>query len=585
MELLHPQIEILQELESRLGPGVVAPQESRDGHAAFWVPADRVHDVLRTLKSEIARPFAMLFDLTAIDERTRRDRAVAARSDFTLVYELLSFDRPYHARLKVALDGDPPRARSVTGLWPCASWYEREVWDMFGIGFEGHPALRRILMPDTWIGHPLRKDHPARATELGPYRMTEEGLEAEEDASRFRPEAWGLPPASAEDEYLFLNLGPQHPGTHGVLRIALQLDGEEIVNAIPILGFHHRAAEKMAERQTWHTYIPYTDRIDYLSGVNNNLPYLLAVERLAGIEVPARAQVIRVLLCELFRIASHLVWYGTFAQDVGQLSPVFYMFTDREQVLRIIEAICGFRLHPAWFRIGGVAHDLPRGWDDLVRDFLRIFPSRLAEYDGIVMRNSLFKARTVGVGEYTRAEAIEWGVTGPNLRACDFAWDARKKRPYAGYERFDFDVPSATRGDCYGRAQVRVEEMRQSLRIVEQCLKRMPPGPYRALHPLATPPIKEKALQDIETLIAHFLNVTWGPAIPAGEAAATVEGAKGLYSYYAVSDGAPQPYRVRIRAPSFAHLQTIGRISRGHLVADLLANLGSLDYVLGEIDR
>jgi NADH-quinone oxidoreductase subunit C/D len=549
------------------------------------VSNDHVCQILGYLKAAVDRPYRMLYDLTAIDERIRIHRDEQPDGDFTVVYHLLSYDRNEDIRLKVALQGEFPSLPSIVDIWPSANWYEREVWDMFGITFKGHPHLWRILMPPTWNGHPLRKEHPARATEMEPFRLPEEKAVAEQEALQFRPEDWGMTRQSEDSDFLFLNVGPQHPGTHGVLRIVLQLDGETIVDAVPDIGYHHRGAEKMGERQSWHTYIPYTDRIDYLGGVMNNLPYVLAVEQLAGIDVPDRVQVMRIMLAELFRLASHLLWYGTFAQDVGALSPVFYMFTDREHIFQIVEAICGGRMHPSWFRIGGVAQDLPQGWDGLVRDFLKYLPPRLAEYDTLVMRNRIFKARTQGVGSYTLDEAIDWGVTGPGLRACGFAWDFRKKRPYSGYEQFEFDIPTAQHGDCYDRAVVRVEEMRQSLRIIEQCVHNMPAGPYKSNHPLTTPPLKERTMHDIETLITHFLSVSWGPVIPPGEAFIGIEATKGNNGYYLISDGSTIPYRVRIRTPSFPHLQMLPLISRGGMIPDLLAILGSLDYVLADVDR
>jgi NADH-quinone oxidoreductase subunit C/D len=576
---------ISQELERHLGPHSVTEQPTRDGVPTLWIATENLHAALGHLKSDVERPYRMLYDLTAIDERGREHRPQQPPSDFTAVYHLLSFDRNADVRLKVALQGDSPTLPTITDIWPAASWYEREVWDMFGIVFAGHPHLRRLLMPPTWEGHPLRKEHPARATEMGPFRLPEEKEAVEQGALQFRPEDWGMKRGSEDHDFLFLNLGPQHPGTHGVLRLVLQLDGEEIVDVVPDIGYHHRGAEKMGERQSWHTFIPYTDRVDYLGGVMNNLAYVLAVEKLAGIEVPDRAKAVRVMMVELFRIASHLVWYGTFAQDVGALSPVFYMFTDRERIFDIVEAVCGGRMHPNWFRIGGVAQDLPSGWDVLVRDFLDYMPTRLDDYDRMVMRNRIFRARTRGVGAYTREEAIEWGVTGPGLRACGLEWDFRKKRPYSGYEHFEFDIPTADKGDCYDRALVRVAEMRQSLRIVRQCLDHMPEGSYKSDHPLATPPRKERTMHDIETLITHFLGASWGPVIPPGEAFAGIEATKGNNGYYLVSDGDTRAFRVRIRTPSFPHMQMLPLISRGLTVADLLAVLGSIDFVLADVDR
>lgn len=575
---------ITEEIRDLFGPVAIA-QETHDHIPTFWVAKDRMPALLRFLKEEVEQPYKMLYDLSAIDERMRVHREGQPASDFTVVYHLLSFDRNEYLRIKVALAEGMLSLPTITHIWPAANWYEREVWDMFGIAFDGHPHLERILMPKSWTGHPLRKDHPARATEMDPYHLSPEKENAEQEALRFRPEEWGMRQERDGSDFLFLNIGPQHPGTHGVLRIALQLDGEEIVDAIPEIGFHHRGAEKMGERQSWHSYIPYTDRIDYLGGVINNLAYLTAVEKLAGIKVPPRAQVIRVMLSELFRIISHLVWYGTFAGDLGQISPVFFTFNDRERAFTIIEAITGARMHPAWFRIGGVAADLPKGWQNLFLDFIQYLPPRLIEYDRTVMRNAIFKGRTQGIGAFTVDEAIEWGVTGANLRACGLEWDFRKKQPYSGYEQFAFDIPTASKGDCYARATVRIEEMRQSLRIIEQCVKNMPEGPYKSDHHLTTPPMKERTMHDIETLITHFLGVSWGPVIPPGEVLGAIEAAKGNNGYYLVSDGSTDSYRTRIRTPSFAHIQTLPLLSRGMTISDLVVILGSLDFVLADVDR
>ena len=573
-----------QELEQALGPGAT-PQATCDGISTFWLQPGEIHEAIRQLQRDVTQPFRMLYDLTVIDERARRHRNGQPLSDFTVVYHLFSYERNAYIRLKAPLSGDTPSLPSIVDLYPAANWYEREAWDMFGVVFEGHPHLSRILMPKSWEGHPLRKDHPARATEMGPFRLPDEKLDAEQEALRFQPEEWGMLRGREDTDFLFLNVGPQHPGTHGVLRIVLELDGEEIVNAVPDIGFHHRGAEKMGERQTWHTYIPYTDRVDYLGGVMNNLAYLTAFEKLAGITVPPRGQMIRVMMAELFRIISHLVWYGTFAQDVGQMSPVFFTFNDREKAFGMVEAICGARMHPNWFRIGGVAQDLPAGWDGMFREFVDYLPPRLDEYDRMVIRNRLFQARTKGVGGCSVDEAIEWGMTGPNLRACGFEWDLRKKQPYACYEQLDFDIPTGSHGDCYDRAIVHVEEMRQSLRIIQQCVDQMPGGPCNAEHPLTTPPPKARTMHDIETLIDHFLGVSWGPVAPQGESLGAIEATKGNNGYYLVSDGGNGSYRTRIRAPSFAHMQMLPLLCRGLMIPDLLAILGSLDYVLADIDR
>jgi len=561
------------------------PQTARDEIPTYWIAKNDIHEAIRSLRQGVPDPYKLFYDVTAIDERARTHRDDQPSKDFTAVYHLYSFGRNEYVRLKVALDESDLTLPTITDIFPAANWYEREVWDMFGIKFDGHPHLTRILMPSTWVGHPLRKDHPARATEMGPFTLSPEKEDVEQAALQFRPEEWGMSRQREGSDFIFLNVGPQHPGTHGVLRIVLELDGEEIIDCVPEIGFHHRGAEKMGERQTWHTYIPYTDRVDYLGGVMNNFAYLSSVEKLAGITVPPRGQMIRVMMAELFRIMNHLVWYGTFAQDVGQMSPVFFMFNDREKALSIVEAICGARMHPNWFRIGGVAQDLPNGWDGMFRDFLKYMPPRMDEYERTVMRNRLFKVRTKGIGGCTVDEAIEWGMTGPNLRAAGLEWDFRKKQPYSCYDQLEFDIPVATTGDCYDRAIIHIEEIRQSLRIIQQCVDQMPGGPCNADHPLTTPPPKARTMHDIETLINHFLGVSWGPVMPPGEAMVPIEATKGNNGYYLTSDGSTGSYRTRIRTPSFAHMQMLPLLCRGRLIPDLLAIIGSLDYVLADIDR
>ena len=577
--LVYGQVE--ENLYRQFGEDLFIPQNCADNIPTVWVGRKHLIQVLEFLKPS----FSMLYDLFVIDERTRVYRQGQPDSDFTVVYQLLSMERNADLRIKVALDESDLAVPTSISIWPNANWYEREAWDMFGVEFSGHPNLFRILLPPTWEGHALRKDHPARATEMAPFEMGPERVAKEQEALRFRPEDWGMKAESEDSEFMFLNLGPNHPSVHGVFRIALQLDGEVIMDSVPDIGYHHRGAEKMAERQTWHTFIPYSDRIDYLGGVMNNLAYIQSVETLAGIEVPERAKVIRIMLAELFRISSHLVFYGTFVQDVGQMSPVFYMFVDREKLFAIVEAITGGRMHPAWFRIGGVAQDLPNGWDRMIREFLDYLPARLDHYDKMAMQNKMLKERTVGIGVYTQQEALDWGVTGPGLRATGSDWDVRKKRPYGGYDQFDFEVPTAENGDCYDRAVLRIEEMRQSLRIIRQCVDNMPSGPYKSEHSSTTPPPKDRAMEDIETLIHHFLNVSWGPVIPEGEASVMIEATKGINSYHLISDRSTNSYRTRIRTPSFPHLQQIPLISKGLMIPDLIAIIASIDFVMADVDR
>ena len=563
---------------------VLYVQPTLTGMPVFWVRRESLVDILSHLKAQPA-PFSMLYDLSAVDERLRNHRDGLPEADYTVFYHLLSVDRNEDLMLKVALSEYDLRVPTVSRVFANANWYEREIMDMFGIAVAGHPHPERILMPPTWQGHPLRKDYHARATEFDPYTLTVKGQQTEQEAMRFEPEAWGMQRERDGAEFMFLNLGPNHPSAHGAFRIVLQLDGEEVVDCVPDIGYHHRGAEKMAERQSWHSFIPYTDRIDYTGGVMNNLPYVLAAEKLAGIEVPDRVKVIRVMMAEMFRITSHLLFLGTYLQDLGAMTPVFFTFSDRQRGYKVIEGITGFRMHPAWYRIGGVAQDLPQGWEALVQEFLDWMPPRLREYEKAMMENTLVRERTRHVAAFNTAEALEWGVTGPNLRAtgCDF--DLRRQRPYSGYENFDFEVPLAHNGDVFDRGQLRIDEMRQSLRIIQQCVNHMPTGDYKADHPLTTPPPRERMLQHIETLITHFLQVSWGPVLKPNESLQMIEATKGINSYYLTSDGNTMSYRTRIRTPSFPHLQQIPAVMKGGFVPDLIAHLGSIDFVMADVDR
>jgi NADH dehydrogenase I D subunit len=550
-------------LKEKFGVNVREAPKTSD-MVVYHVEQSSLKDVLRFLKERFA--FRRLEDLTAVDESARRKRRDYPR--YTLVYHLLSYEAASRVRLKVALHDEEPVFQSITDIWSCANWYEREVFDMFGIRFEGHPDLRRLIMPPEWQGHPLRKGYPGRATEMAPYTRSDAEKHQPLDAAQY------LTPQS-DEEYL-LNIGPHHLSTHGLMRFILLAHGEEIRDLEMDIGYHHRGVEKIGERQSWIQFIPYTDRVDYLAGVANNLSYVLSLETLAGIKVPERAQVIRVMLAEFFRISNHLMWLGTLAHDT---------VSDREKIMDIVESITGARLHPAWFRPGGLAADLPEGWKEPVDAFVRSFPGRIKAYESLLTRNPIFEGRTRDVGYLSLDDAIEWGITGPLLRASGLNWDVRKNIPYSGYENFEFDIPCFSEGDSYARYRVRIEEMRQSLRIIEQAASNMPGGRYVTDDYRYAIPRKEETLRNIETLIHHFINVTLGPKIPEGEAYLTTEGPRGEQGYYVVSDGLNMAYRMRIRTPDFAHLQAMPLLVVGHSIADLVVIIGSVDYIMPDTDR
>jgi len=389
----------------------------------------------------------------------------------------------------------------------------------------------------------------------------------------------------AEARFMTINMGPQHPATHGVLRLVLELDGEIIVKATPHIGHLHRGVEKLGESKTYHQFIPLTDRLDYTNAMGNNLAYVLAVEKLLGIEVPKRAQYLRVMMTELQRIAAHLIWLGTHVLDLGATTPIFYTFREREDILRIFDEVAGGRLTPTYMRIGGVSKDLPNGIEEKVKAFVQAFPGHMKEYETLLTENVIWLNRTKEVGILSKEDAMNWGVTGPTLRGSGVKWDVRKAFPYSSYDDFDFDIPVGSVGDVYDRYVVRLREMEWSNSIARQALERLPKGPVIAGDPKVALPPKEAVMSDIASLIRQFKIVSEGFYPPKGEVYASVESAKGELGFYVVSDGSNHPFRVRIRPPSFLNLSALPKMIEGSLIADVVTTIGSIDIVLGEIDR
>jgi NADH-quinone oxidoreductase subunit D len=382
-----------------------------------------------------------------------------------------------------------------------------------------------------------------------------------------------------------LNFGPQHPAAHGVLRLILELDGEVVERADPHIGFLHRGTEKLIERKTWLQAIPYFDRLDYVSPMNQEHAFVMAVERMLGITVPLRAQYIRVLYSELTRIANHLLNIATFAMDTGAITPFLWAFEEREKIMEFYERVCGARLHAAYIRPGGVHQDLPDGLLADIGSFAHGFPKLIDDIECLLTENRIFKARTVDIGKISGEDALNWGFTGPMLRASGIAWDLRKTQPYEIYDRLDFDIPIGKHGDCYDRYLVRMAEMRESVKIIIQCVNTMPDGPVAIHNPKIVPPSRPEMKKSMEAMIHHFKLYTEGFHVPEGEVYVAVEAPKGEFGVYLVSDGTNHPYRCKIRAPSYAFLQAIDYLSRGHMLADVVAIIGSMDIVFGEIDR
>ena len=389
----------------------------------------------------------------------------------------------------------------------------------------------------------------------------------------------------AKDQHMVLNMGPQHPATHGVLRLVLEIDGEIVVHVYPEIGYLHTGIEKTCEAKFYQQVVPLTDRVDYLGPMANNLCYCLAVEKLLQLEIPAKAQWIRVMLTELTRLNSHLIWLGTHAMDIGALTVFLYTFREREEILRIFEAVSGQRMMTSYFRIGGLAMEPPLDLFDRIQAFIRTFPEKIDEYSNLLTGNPIFRSRLKGVGYLSAADAVALGVTGPPMRASGVDFDLRRDMPYCSYEKFQFNVPVSTEGDCWARYEVRLVEMRESVKIIQQALDGMPEGAIKADAPKIVLPDREKMKTQMEALIHHFKIVTEGFAVPAGEVYQGIESGHGQMGYYVVSDGTAKPYRVHMRYPSFTTLQALETMCKGRMLADVVAVVGSIDIVLGEIDR
>ena len=536
------------------------------GEDRIQLPKEQLFPLASFLKEEMH--FDFLMDLCGVDYPERENR-------FEVVYQFFSMRKNQRLRLKVPLK-EGEEVRSLTSLWKGANWFEREAYDMFGLRFQGHPNLQRILTHHQFRGHPLRKDYEAdlqqHCTESLPIHF--EGETAEEREYRGEDKGWTP-----------INIGPSHPAMHGTLRLMALLDGEFIRKANVEIGYLHRCFEKMAETHPYNQVIPYTDRLNYCSAPMNNIGYCKTVEKLLGVEIPPRAKAMRVLLAEISRIIDHLVAIGTGAVDLGALTGFFHLFTYREKVYTLFERLCGARLTVSMTRIGGMAQDAPEGWFREVLAFCKDMRKGVDEIDRLLSGNKIFILRTRDVGKVSAEEAIAWGYTGPMLRACGVPLDLRLAEPYYGYDGLNFDIAVGTCGDVYDRYMVRIEEMRQSLSLIEQVVEDMPDGDYSLRDPSIVLPEKKDVYGNIEGLMNHFMLVIKGLRPPKGETYDATEAANGELGFYLISDGSGTPYRLKVRPPSFAIFQSFPRVVEGSMVADAIATVSSMNVIAGELDR
>lgn len=558
----------LDEVLGKFPEGSITLQEGLD-QPTWVVRREVLLDLCRELRENPQTRFDLLLDLGGVDFLDRDPR-------FDAVYHLYSIPRAARLRLKVPLNEDQA-VPSLIPVWKAADWFERELWDMFGLKVEGHPNLRRILCHDGFQGHPLRKDYdPARR-----WILTEDKI--------YRPKL-DLPPHEETEDDMFermtINIGPSHPAMHGTFRLVAVLDGETIVASDVEIGYLHRCFEKMSETHTWQHVIPYTDRLNYCSSFINNVGYCRTVEKLLGVTVPPKAVWARTILSEFSRIMDHCVCNGTTLVDAGALTNFWYMFQPREEIYGLLESCCGSRLTVSYGRIGGLSQDLPPDFLARSRRLLEIIPPFVEDVERLVNKNRIWLDRSVGIAAISGEEAVNWGWTGPCLRASGVPYDVRRAHPYDLYDTVDWEVPALYGGDVYDRFRIRMLEIRESLKIIRQLLDRgIPEGPHITDDPHVALPPKEACYNQMEAMIYHFKLIMDGIQVPEGEIYDMVEGANGELGFYVISDGGSKPYRIKVRPPCFPIFSTFPRLINGGSISDSIVSLGGLNIIAGELER
>ncbi len=550
-----------------------------------WVRPAQLLEVVSFLKLEMG--YNALTDVTAVD----CSKLPIGQNDsrFLTVYQLRSYSRRKHLCIVCPLENKlPPVAPSLSGIYEGAIFSERETWDLMGVRFDGLRDHRRILMPENWPYHPLQKQVPLGG-EAVPFSLTYDDPEFATLGTQILP-ANSVPPVLPPGmnlQNMVINMGPHHPSTHGVLRLVVELDGENVVKVDPDLGYLHSGFEKTGENKRYKDFVYYTDRMDYLSAMGNNLGYCLAVEQLLGIEVPERARVIRVMMAELQRIASHLFWLSTHTLDVSGvgMSVLFYATRERERILDLFEMVCGARLTLSYIRVGGVWKDLPPKFLPTLREVVAALPAFFDEYERMLTDAPVWRSRLIGVGKLPAEVAINMGLTGPLLRGSGVDWDLRRDQPYSDYETYDFKVITGSEGDCFDRYLVRMAEMRESVRIIEQTIQRLPDGLFKTEDRKVSLPPRAELDVSMEALIHHFKLMTEGFRVPPGMGYHAIENSKGEIGFFLYSDGSAIPYRLHVRGPSYNNMYAISRMSEGLMLSDVVACIASIDPVLGEVDR